>query len=428
MDVKSKVYKFGGASVKNAEAVKNVVDIIKQTSSNLVVVVSAMAKSTNAFEEVIRDYFNGSTSNAVKKTQDIIDFHYSVIEELSLVNDSSFMHHFEQLVSILQSKLNGAPSSNYDFEYDQIVSFGELFSTTIVSGYLSYVGISNKWVDARKIIRTNKNHRKAKVNWEETQKLINELLLPRLETTPVVVTQGFIGHNKEDLTTTLGREGSDFSAGILAFCLGSSEVVIWKDVPGMLNADPKYFSNCKKLNQISYREAIELSYFGASVIHPKTIKPLQNKLIPLKVKSFISPEEKGTLISERSEEDSLIPSYIFKENQLLVSISPKDFSFVVEHNLSEIFNELALQKVTVNLMQNSALSFSFCSDDSNNLRNAIKELQKKYSIKYNEKVSLLTVRHYTESVLQTLLEGHEVFVEQKSRHTARYVIKQANEL
>lgn len=417
------VYKFGGASVKNAEAVKNVAEIIKAADDEVMVVVSAMAKTTNALEEVVNYYFNGETEKAIEKAHSIVVFHDEIIRELDLDKEEEFVTLIQGVYNRLIQKLNAEVSSNFDFEYDQIVSFGEIISTVIISGFLNLLNIPNHWLDARKLIRTNNHFRKAEVDWDETMLLINSKIDSNNQEAKIFITQGFIGHTDTGFTTSLGREGSDFTAGILAYCLDAEKVVIWKDVPGMLNADPKYFNNCQKLDQISYKEAIELSYFGASVIHPKTVKPLQNKNIPLWVKSFISPNEKGTLISDNVENDSLIPSYIFKSNQVLVSIYPKDFSFVVEKNLSEIFATLARYGVTVNLMQNSALSFSFSSDDSTSLRQAIEDLKSNYHVKYNEELSLLTVRHYTEAVLNELLSKNQVLVEQKSRYTARYVLK-----
>lgn len=417
------VYKFGGASVKNAEAVKNVAEIIKAADEDVMVVVSAMAKTTNALEEVVTHYFNEEVEKALEKVNAIIAFHDNIIKDLELDTDEEFVTLVQSVYNRLIQKLNAEVSSNFDFEYDQIVSFGEIISTVIISGFLNLLHLPNNWLDARKIIRTNNHFRKAEVDWNETTLLISSKVQSNESGMGIFITQGFIGHTDTGFTTTLGREGSDFTAGILAYCLNAEKVVIWKDVPGMLNADPKYFNNCQKLDQISYKEAIELSYFGASVIHPKTVKPLQNKNIPLWVKSFISPDESGTLISENVDNDSLIPSYIFKSNQALISISPKDFSFVVEKNLSEIFAILAKYRITVNLMQNSALSFSFSSDDSMSLRQAIEELKSDYHVRYNEKLSLLTVRHYTEDVLNDLLSKNQVLVEQKSRHTARYVLK-----
>lgn len=415
------VYKFGGASVKDANAVKNVVKIISSAQDDLVIVVSAMAKTTNALEEVVELYINQAQPEAINKINEIVNFHNQIVTELRLNEDVEFSILLKSVYAKLEQKIMSEVSSNFNLEYDQIVSFGEVISTTIISGYLNFIGVENNWLDARKIIRTSNQFRKAEVDWDETIKLVKS----RMNDVEgkVIITQGFVGHTDTGFTTTLGREGSDFSAGILAYCLDAEKVIIWKDVPGMLNADPKYFMNCQKLNEISYREAIELSYFGASVIHPKTVKPLQNKNIQLWVKSFVSPEEKGTLIGENSDQDSLIPSYIFKANQALVSITPRDFSFVVEHNLSEIFSVLADANITVNLMQNSALSFSFSADDSPLLREAIKDFEEKYQVRYNENLSLLTVRHYTESVLEQLLSDNIILVEQKSRHTARYVLK-----
>jgi aspartate kinase len=311
-----------------------------------------------------------------------------------------------------------------DRDYDQVVSCGELWSTLIVSAHLVHAGLANTWLDARTIVRTDATYRSARVEWEACGNLTDRYLRPMLSATPSrVVTQGFIGRTADGLTTTLGREGSDFSAAIFAYLLDAQSVTIWKDVPGMFNADPKRFPDTRLLAHISYREAIELSYFGASVIHPRTLQPLQKKHIPLYVRSFIDLAAPGSTIDDHSENDSLIPSFIVKPGQLLVSITPRDLSFVVEENLSGIFWLFAQRNVRIDLMQNSALAFSVVVDDGSRSRELIDELRKVYEVRYNEGCELLTVRHFDEATLHFLTAGREVLIEQRSRSTARFVLK-----
>jgi aspartate kinase len=423
---KIKVFKFGGASVKDAASVKNVADIIGMYSEDLMVVISAMGKITNALEKLVSRYFGNEEWQ--EDFQAIKDYHDLIVSELGLQNDASFLLIYEGLFSQLKNKMQSENSGNYDYEYDQIVSYGELISTTIVSGYLNSTLTENEWLDARKLIRTNNNFREGKVDWELTLALFKSktgLLFKDETKRNICITQGFIGHTDTGQTTTLGREGSDFTAAIAAWCLDAIDVTIWKDVPGMLNADPKYFNNTERLSKISFREAIELSYYGASVIHPKTIKPLQNKDISLYVKSFIEPKSEGSLIQSDAKYDSLVPSYIFKENQMLLSISPRDFSFIVEENMRDIFDALDKCKIKVNMMQNSAISFSICVDyDKSKIDSLLKNLEEAYQIKYNTDLNLMTVRHYNEAILNQLTTNKEVLLEQRSRHTSRFVLRE----
>jgi aspartate kinase len=382
-----------------------------------------MGKTTNSMEEIVGTYFSNDKVKTEELVSNVIEFHQVIIKNLGLDNLDSIETIYKQLKHIITQ----VPTSNFDYEYDQIVSFGELMSTTIIAEYLNSINKNCKWFDARKIIRTGNKNREAKVDWECTKQHVFSNIDAYFSvrgSQKIAITQGFIGHNEKGKTTTLGREGSDFSASILAWCLNAEEVIIWKDVPGVLNADPKYFDACIKLNKISFREAIELSYFGASVIHPKTIKPLQNLGIPLFVKSFLHPKEAGTEIQSSLENDTLIPSFIFKQNQILISISPKDFSFIAEDNLSEIFEHFSKNGVKINLMQNSAISFSICVDnDSFRINKILNTLSGNYSVKYNDGLELLTIRHYDEQTIQKLTTNKEVLVEQKSRHTARFVMK-----
>jgi aspartate kinase len=420
-----KVFKFGGASVKNAEAVKNVRNVINLFNDDLTVVISAMDKTTNALEKVVDSYMNAD-GKCFEYLQEVKDFHYKIMDELFADRKLPVFEEIHNTFVEIEWEIEDAPTREYDYVYDQIVSVGEIISTKIVSAYLNHVGVSNNWVDVRNIIQTDNTHRDARVDWELTEKLAQESLndLFNQDKRNIIITQGFIGSSSENFTTTLGREGSDFTAGILAFCLNAESVTIWKDVPGMLNADPKLFSDTQKLNNISYREAIELAYYGASVIHPKTIKPLQNKNIPLYVKSFVNPNEPGTLINENTSEDSLIPSYIFKKNLVLISISVRDYSFIMEDHLSHIFGLFSKFGVRIHLMQNSAISFSVCVDNNQQkLTKLIEALNSKYLVKFNDNVELLTIRHYDDETIAKTTLNKEILLIQKSRNSVRMVMK-----
>ena len=422
-----KVFKFGGASVKDASSVLNVAEIINLYRDDLVVVVSAMGKTTNLMEELVEAFYKGKKEELNQIYQNLYLLHYQIVEELGLAEDIDFITLFEHKFDELEQKINKGASDNYNYEYDQIVSFGEVFSTIIISGFLNSIKIENEWFDARRIIRTDNNYRQAKVDWKTTEERVLKKIgnyLKGSEQQSIAVTQGFIGHTDTMQTTTLGREGSDFTAGILAWCLNADEVIIWKDVPGMLNADPKYFNNCVKLDQISFKEAIELSYYGASVIHPKTIKPLQNKNIPLLVKSFLHPKEEGTIIQKSSHNDNKIASYIFKENQMLISFVPRDFSFIDEEHLTQLFGFFYKEKIQINLMQNSAISFTICIDQKEEkLEDILDKLSPEYKIKYNKSLELLTIRHFNDTIVKKLTEDKIILAQQNTRDTARFVMK-----
>lgn len=420
-----KVFKFGGASVKDAEGVRNLASIVSaRPHGDLVIVVSAMGKNTNALESLLDSYISGDVDATANKYQNIRQFHLRVALDLDpnrLIEEA-----IEPYLRELEGRLERNPSDNYDYDYDAIVSYGEIISTKIVATYLQKKGLSVRWADARRLIRTDGTYREAKVKWEKTKELVTrewEGLKTPDKQRKILLTQGFIGHTDELNTTTLGREGSDFSAAILAHVLNAESVTIWKDVPGVLNADPKFFPDAVKLKRISYREAIELSYYGASVIHPKTIKPLQNKGIELYVKSFLDPDAEGTKIDSSTFSDSLVPSYIFKVDQILVSFTPRDFSFVNEDNLSELFALFVEQGIKINLMQNSALNFSICIDYQKKKFEAVMEkVRDRYEILYNHPCELVTIRHYDQETVSRLLIGKKVLVEQRSRNTARMVL------
>jgi aspartate kinase len=416
-----KVFKFGGASVKDAAGVRNTAKVLKHFAlEDLLIVVSAMGKTTNALEEVVWAHCDGLP--VAEKLEVLRRSHLAVLAEVApddVAAAAELILHFDGL----GASLKGKASANVDREYDQIVSQGEVWSTLIVSTHLRHAGIANTWVDARTIVRTDDTYRSARVDWA----LSGQRAKGMLDAVPAkpkrIVTQGFIGFSSEGDTTTLGREGSDFSAAIFAYLLDAESVTIWKDVPGMFNADPKLFPDTTLLSHISYREAIELSYFGASVIHPRTLQPLQKKHIPLFVRSFVDLEAPGSTIDDRSENDSLIPSFIVKPRQLLISITPRDLSFIVEENLSGIFKLFAGRNVRIDLMQNSAVAFSVVVDDTPRSRQLIEELRNDYEVRYNDSCELITVRHFDEATLARLTAGRDVLIEQRSRNTARFVVK-----
>lgn len=419
------VFKFGGASVSDAQAVRNVLSVIQNHGKKpLMVVVSAMGKTTNALEMVWQLREQGQMDKANAQLDVVVEKHNLICNDLFLPESEGF-----EMVSNLWSQLSEvvqeSPAADRDYEYDRIVPFGELVSTTIISVFLNENGQKNTWFDARKLICTDAIFREAGVVWPETIASIKRHWSAMGDSEQkMAITQGFIGADPEGRTTTLGREGSDYSAAILAFALEAESVTIWKDVPGVLNADPKFFEKTHRLPRISYREAIELSYFGASVIHPKTIKPLQNAGIPLYVRCFMDPNQPGTEIQSSPDKDAETPSFIFKTEQVLISISPRDFSFIVEENLSKIFGLLAQERIHVNLMQHSAVSFSVCVDrNPRRLQRLLDLLTAEFEVRYNEPVVLLTIRYYTEPLIDELVGEREVLVEQRSRNTARFVLR-----
>ena len=420
-----KIFKFGGASVKDAAAVRNVAEIVSlYDGQKITIVVSAMGKTTNKLEEVVTALSQKDRKNFTALVDDLMLFHETILGELFHERHFAVYAEMEAIFETLRLRFDQPFSDNYSFEYDQIVSIGEVLSSVILAAYLREKGFPAVWADARKLIRTDHLYQEGTVDWSKTESLIQERFLPLFSEVNIQVTQGFIGHTPEGFTTTLGREGSDYTAGIFAYCTNAESVTIWKDVPGMLNADPKYFDNTVKLDQISFKEAIELSYYGASVIHPKTIKPLQNKDIPLYVKSFLDPTASGTIIQKNSEKDALIPSFIFKNDQVLFSFTTTNFSFIVEENLSDIFSRLSKINAKINLMQNSALDFSILMDRSKiNIDQVLELFKDTYSVKFNEGLTLITIRHYDQATIDRVTENKEIILEQKTRQTARIVVK-----
>lgn len=416
------IYKFGGASIKNIEGIKNVAQIIQSYGKkNLLVVVSAMDKTTDRLQELTYAHINGE-KNKHRLLEKIKVFHFDIINKLFTDSKNPIYNDVANTFVEIEWLLEEDAEDDADYLYDQIVSIGELVSSKILAAYLNQLGCFSIWQDARNYIKTDNNYREANVQWDKTTQDIQKHL-PAFIQQGVVVTQGFIGATSENFTSTLGREGSDYSAAIFSAALDAESMTIWKDVPGVLNADPKWFDETEKIPQLSYHDAIELTYYGATVIHPKTIKPIQNKGIPLFVRSFIHPEENGTEIS--SEATTLpVPSFIFKVNQILLSISPKDFSFIIEENLSHIFAILHKNKVKVNTMLNSAISFSVSVDDDEaKIEKLIKDLSEDFKVKYNKNMELVTIRYYNQETIDRVTVNKKVWLEVKSRNTCQMVMK-----
>ncbi|MBR1792227.1 MAG: aspartate kinase [Bacteroidales bacterium] len=455
-----RVYKFGGASVNSAAAVRNMTEIIGRCGERrLIVVVSAMGKTTNALEQLVPGIC--AETERAQRMQAIRDYHYGIVDDLfepkhtALVSESidpaksldgcnpphmeiplwggetkkaqdivipakqKLCNRMEELFGLLEETVSQPPTT-YNEDYDAVVSFGELISTTIVSHYMSLCGLENQWEDVRTLILTDATHREGRVDWKATKAATSRLLTSESH---IVVTQGFIAGGSDHHTTTLGREGSDYSAAILSYCLNAESMTIWKDVPGFLNADPKYFSNTVKIDQIPYNEAIELSYYGASVIHPKTVKPLQNKSIPLYIKSFVTPQSEGSSVGPYDRITPETPLYIVRHDQVLLSITTKDFSFIAENHLQTLFGHFATVGVRINVMQNSALSFSICIDHNEVLLSQLLLLlNDSFHVRCNEGLQLITIRHYTQEVIDRIVDSRPVLLEQRSRTTEQVVV------
>jgi aspartate kinase len=419
------VFKFGGASVKDAKAVKNVANVLSMyPNEKIVVVISAMGKTTNLLEEVVNALWAKDIAGFNYYVNEALKYHLGIVDQLFSEPHKAVMNFLEATFNNLLDKSKSPLSSNYDFEYDQIVSLGEVISTYIVEAYVVDQTFEAAWLDARKLILTDSTYRNGTVHWELTQQAISETVPALFKTSKILITQGFIGGSNEKTTVTLGREGSDYTAAIFAYCLDAQSVTIWKDVPGMLNADPKWFDNTVKLNQISFQEAIELAYYGATVIHPKTIKPLQNKSIPLYVKSFVDPSLDGTIISQATEFDTLVPSFIFKMNQVMFAVTPKDFSFIVEENLRQIFDCISSNGVQINMMQNSAISFDFVVDAKPIILDQLAaELALNYDVTIVKELELVTIRHYDLPTIERVTVDKHILLTQKSEQTARILMR-----
>lgn len=417
-----KVFKFGGASVKDADSIMNVGNILSlYPGEKILLVISAMDKMTNAFEGLVKSYFSGDGKTG-DHLRAIKAFHEGIIEMLFKDKSSQVYIAVGTLFNDLELHLKLKPGNNYDYEYDQIVCYGEFLSSVILSNYLNYIGKSNILLPAKDVILTDENFREGRLYWSSSTKMIQKKMndFIKQEKPPfwLWITQGFIGRSTDGSMTTLGREGSDYTAAIFGHALDAEEVVIWKDVAGLYDADPKYFGEAELIREISFRETIELSYYGASIIHPKTIQPLENKDIPLKVKSFLHPEDPGTLIHRISKEEPLPASVITKTKQLLISISSKDFSFIAEKNLQQIFSIFADLAIRINMMQISAISFSVVIDDPQYRKDALlKELSLHYKLRYNENMTLITIRHPRKGQIEKITGNREALISQRSRHT-----------
>jgi len=415
-----KVFKFGGASVKNSNSIKNMTRILKLSGyRNTIVVISAMGKTTNALERVVEDYLEGN-SRYTKTLKKIKEEHLSIVHDLFEGTEESPFNDLVKLIEDLEKFLNINKSLDHSFVYDQVVGFGELISTKIISSYLQLEGINNYWLDVRKCLKTDSYYRNANLNWDKTKILIRK----ETKNKSTVITQGFIASDLKGYATTLGREGSDYTAAIFAFILNAESLTIWKDVPGVLNADPRHFKTTQLLENMSYREAIELAYYGASVIHPKTLQPLQQKKIPLFVKSFEEPKSQGTKVFEDSKLIPFVPCFILKKNQILLQLSTLDFSFIVEENISEIFSLMDKYKMRVEMIQNSAISFAVCINDKySKLKELVSELNLKFKVEVKENVSLHTIRHFDNSSIKEIKEsGKKILLEQRTFETAQFIL------
>lgn len=415
-----KVYKFGGASVKSAEAFENVSEIINQ-QNKLVVVISALGKTTNKLETVVNEFYQQQDYQSSLKN--VKSDHLKIAEKL-FDSEDEIWQTIETIFGYMNQYLANSTPTEYDEIYDQVVPAGELLSSKILSAVLTKNGITNTWVDVRKVLRTDESFRKASINWEES----TELAKNAFSGTDLFITQGFIGGTHNSLMTTLGREGSDFSAAALANMLDAKSLTVWKDVDGVLNADPRYFNQPQLIANMSYKEAIELSFYGATIIHPKTIKPLENKSIPLFVKCFNKPKAEGSIINSDTVGDGLKPIYIYKPDQMLISISRKDFGFIEEQHISKVFDLLHKNKSEVNIMQNSALNFSICVDyNPQRSDQLIAALQQDFKVLYNQNLELLTIRHGDSGNHKDLIKNHEVVIEQRTRSTQKFLLRNLSE-
>lgn len=417
------VFKFGGASVKSAEAIRNVADIIDDYSEQkLMLIISAMDKTTNALENLLNAKIHGDNDFDSQFTK-IKDFHFNIIESLFPKNYAIVFEEVDRVFNNLNESINKSHDNFYK-SYAEIVSYGEILSSTILHNYLLFRGLKSDLQNAGDYIITENKYINAEVDWDFCPTIINKNLKPLFDKYNVIVSQGFTAKNGAGEITTLGREGSDYSAAIFAYGLNAKEITIWKDVPGLLNADPKYFNDTIKLNKISYKQTIELAYYGASVIHPKTIQPLKKKGIPLRIKSFLNPKEDGTLIHQDAKLETIIPSFILKKNQVLLSVSARDFAFIAEDSLSIIFKKLNEYNLKVNLMQNSAISFSICLDNNKEIiQRFIIDLQTIFKVRYNENMELITIQNYNQKIIDDLIGNRDVFLEQKSRTTAQLLVR-----
>ena len=414
-----RIYKFGGASVKDANGVKNLITILNTLGSEkTLIVVSAMGKTTNSLELVVKNYFDNK-EELQYSINEVFTFHNKILNDLFNDNKHQIFSDVKEILENLRIFLKRNKSPDYSFVYDQVVIFGEILSTKIINSYLIHSNIRCNWLDARTLIKTDSKYRDANLNWEITKNSISNGVNTKL----LNITQGFIASDSNNFSTTLGREGSDYTAAIFAYCLNAESVTIWKDVHGVLNADPRVFKKPQLLNKISYTEAIELAFYGASVIHPKTLQPLQKKEIPLYVKSFLNPSGNGTAISRGTKIDPLIPCFIVQRNLNLLKLSSLDFSFIVEDNISDIFQILHENKMKVDLIQNSAISFSVCVYDKySRLKELLSILKATFKVECTENVSLFTIRHFNENSSDEILKNNKLLLEQRTNETLQLVV------
>jgi aspartate kinase len=420
-----RVFKFGGASIKDVQSIQNAGKILTlyRAQKPVLLVVSAMGKMTNAFEELHKNWFTGKETQSL--LNEIVAYHQHIIDEL-FETKHQVRNESQKIIADIQSFLSALPPPDEEFDrtYDNLIPFGEYFSTCILTHYLQQHGLHAQLINAADYVFADVLWREGRINWDKTADAIRFGLLPLMKASQdqIVVTQGFIARSSEGSLITLGREGSDFSASIFAYCLDAENVTIWKDVPGLFNADPGMFKNVQLIPHVSYHEAVELAYYGQSVIHPKTIKPLQNKNIPLHIRSFVDPTLPGSMIDHSTDHDTDIPCFILKKNQMLVSVSPKDFSFINEQSMGDIIGVLATLRIRMNVMQNSAISFSFCTDLHQYKKEKLFEkLSEKYFVKYNTKLELITIRNYNDQVISALTKRKKIYLEQRSRTTIQLV-------
>lgn len=419
------VFKFGGASIKDASAIRNVATILEAyKGKRLVVIVSAMGKTTNALEIVARAYANGDLETARQKLGALHNAVMTTVKELFGNTPPELEAALNDLFVSIEWVFDDPPNESYDYDYDQIVSLGELVSSQLVGAYLNHVGLPTSWLDARDCIITDNTYREGWVQWEETQSRISGTVPRLLNEGKFVLTQGFIGSTTENFTTTLGREGSDYSAAIFSYCLDAEAMSIWKDVPGVLTADPRLFDNVSKIDRLSYKEAIEMTYYGASIIHPKTIKPLQNKSIPLHVRSFLDPESSGTEITGEAG-DTYPPMVAVEKEQALVNISTRDFSFVAEHHIRELFEHITTTRLQVNMMQNTAISFNIVVNDvDDRVERFCKLVDGAFKTTVDRSLELITIRHYTKEVAESMRRGKVLLLEGRMPLTLQMVVKE----
>jgi len=419
-----KVYKFGGASVRSAEGIRNIVRILSGVNDDLFIVVSAMGKTTNAMEIVLDHFMKADRKASLQKLAEVEEFHYQIIDEL-FQSPENGRNAVVTLFDKLHALINNGIGDDYDRWYDHLVSYGEVISTKIVSAFLLESGMQNTWLDMRGLLVTDSNFREANVRMEESQ--IRLKAAADFEKSRIYIGQGFIGANIKGDPTTLGREGSDYTAAVVAHLLDAESVSIWKDVPGILNADPRIFPDTVLIPELTYLDAVELAYSGAQIIHPKTIKPLENKNIPLYVRPFGNPDEAGSVIKAKTENAIDVPILILRKHQVLVTVRPRDFSFVLEESLSKLFTVMNKHRLKVSLIQSSAVSISVCVDNSRYFTAAIDELSNEFRVNYNEGVELLTIRGKNDEIVRKTTEGRSIMLSQHTRRTVRFLMKELSE-